>query len=307
MKNIYIIGAGAIGKTLAVLLKEKGLEVVFLKRKFDPDINVNNKIVLQIGEERIINQSIKSHLISDMPVLDGIVVLTTKAYGNIEISNLLKEKIGASPLVILQNGLGVEDPFINSIYSSVYRCVLFATCQMVNINTVKYKPISISQVGIVNGNQNELTSIVSYLNTSDFNFESNSEIEKIIWTKTIANCVFNSVCPLLEVDNGIFWRDSSALELAKKIILECVCVADAYAVSLIYEDIVNVVLKISKSSDGQLISTYQDILAKRETEIASLNMAVFHAASKIQLDNLVPITRSLGELIQLKSKFLINS
>lgn len=38
------------------------------------------------------------------------------------------------------------------------------------------------------------------------------------------------------------------------------------------------VLAISKMSDGQKISTYQDILNKRETEIETLNLAVAKAA-----------------------------
>jgi len=52
-------------------------------------------------------------------------------------------------------------------------------------------------------------------------------------------------------------------------------------------------------SDGQKISTYQDILNKRETEIETLNFAVAKAAGgKINIH----VTALLGELTKIKSE-----
>ncbi|RFZ84203.1 hypothetical protein DYU05_00805 [Mucilaginibacter terrenus] len=39
-------------------------------------------------------------------------------------------------------------------------------------------------------------------------------------------CVFNSVCPLLEVDNGAFYREPAAMKLAERIIEECAIMAN---------------------------------------------------------------------------------
>ena len=61
-------------------------------------------------------------------------------------------------------------------------------------------------------------------------------------------------------------------------------------------------LQISRSSDGQLISTYQDILAGRPTEIDTLNFAISRQADSLQLSHLVTETKLLGELVQLKSR-----
>jgi 2-dehydropantoate 2-reductase len=85
-------------------------------------------------------------------------------------------------------------------------------------------------------------------------------IQILIWKKVITNCVFNSICPLLEIDNGVFHRNAAALEIGKKVIGECIEVADANGIALTTDDVLQNVLTISKMSDGQKISTYQDIL-----------------------------------------------
>ncbi len=61
-------------------------------------------------------------------------------------------------------------------------------------------------------------------------------------------------------------------------------------------------LQISRSSDGQLISTYQDILNKRETEIGTLNLEIAAIAKKWNKQNDIRETCLLGELTLLKSK-----
>lgn len=61
-------------------------------------------------------------------------------------------------------------------------------------------------------------------------------------------------------------------------------------------------LAISRSSDGQLISTLQDINNKRPTEIDMLNLEIVGIAEKLSAENLVTETRLLGELTAIKSR-----
>lgn len=87
--------------------------------------------------------------IGDYRRLEGLVVLCNKSYGNAHLADALKDKIGNSPLVLLQNGLGVEKPFAD--FPSVYRCVLFATSQPVTYTDLNFKPVAISPIGIFSG------------------------------------------------------------------------------------------------------------------------------------------------------------
>ncbi|WP_315823413.1 ketopantoate reductase family protein [Paraflavitalea speifideaquila] len=114
--------------------------------------------------------------------------------------------------------------------------------------------------------------------------------------------MFNSICPLLEIDNGIFHRSPSVLAIAQRVVTECVGIANAQGIGLTVNEVMETVLMISRLSDGQLISTLQDINHKRPTEIETLNLAIVQIAQTLQLENTVRETRLLGELTKLKSE-----
>ena len=300
-KKIYIIGAGAIGKTLAVFLQQAGNDVVLLRGQVDEVADTMEAIEIKLDDGLSVKAEIRVSTISNYTNLDGIVVVACKSYGNDQIAERLKSRIGNCPVVILQNGLNVESAFVDRGFGQVYRCVLFATCQQISDNVIRYKPVSSSPVGVVCGDKDILSQIIHQFDNPYFTFRAESNILPTVWTKTIANCVFNSVCPLLETDNGIFHRDEKALVIAKRIIAECVAVAATQGVFLETEVVLDRLLQISRSSDGQLISTYQDILNRRKTEIQTLNLAVAGIAAKINQHSLAAETRLLGELVEIKS------
>lgn len=91
-----------------------------------------------------------------------------------------------------------------------------------------------------------------------------------------------------------------ALEIAKTVIFECLTVAKQYGSGLTMDEVLQNIIAISKMSNGQKISTYQDILNKRETEIDTLNFAVAKAALTSGIGS-VPVAALLGEMIKVKS------
>jgi 2-dehydropantoate 2-reductase len=239
--------------------------------------------------------------------ISGIVVLANKSFGNEQLAISLKNKIGNSPLVLLQNGLGIEQPFIQHEYPEIYRGVLFVTSQTVDHVTVRFKPVAVCPLGVERGNIDHLNYIVKQMNTPDFRIKSEFDIQQVVWKKAVVNCVFNSICPLLEVDNGIFHRNQSALEIARRIISECTAIAQAKGIALYSDEVELSLLQISKLSDGQAISTLQDIRNKRRTEIETLNPEIARIACYLHKEDLVRETRLLGELIRIKSELVMNA
>lgn len=212
---------------------------------------------------------------------------------------------GDAPLIILQNGLKVETAFEENNFPEIYRCVLFASAQYAGNNSLRFKPAAISPVGIIRGDLSSLHNLVEKISNPYFIFKAEKNIHPVIWTKAIVNSVFNAVCPLLETDNGIFYRNEKALTIAKRIIAECITVAASQGIHLKAEEVLERLLLISKTSEGQLISTYQDILNKRETEIDTLNIAIARIAGKLPQQGLAKETSLLGELVQIKSEIFM--
>jgi 2-dehydropantoate 2-reductase len=297
--DIYIIGAGLIGKTLAAALAASGRSVQLIRGSTDDGNICNNHISVQNSQENfnadVVFSSSRNH-----PEINGLVVFANKSYGNEALAAGFSSRLRRQPVVIMQNGLGVEDAFLRNGYEQVYRCVLFATSQYNQNSNITFKPVSHSAIGSINGTNEQLTRVVDTLHTSFFPFRPETNIQPVIWKKAIANCVFNSVCPLLETDNGIFHRNASAMAIGRRIIQECVAIAVEKGIKLSVEDVEGSLLQISKMSDGQIISTLQDIRNKRPTEIDTLNFEISRIAGELGKAGLVAETRLMGELVKLK-------
>jgi len=299
--EIYIIGSGAIGQALAVFLKQAYKHVTLVRGSVD---NIPDAIhdITVIGKHETFQQAIPVTTFSNLSVINGLVLIATKTFANQEIAEKLSRIKGKFAVVLLQNGLNIEHPFKN--LEHVYRCVLFSVSQVTGTNEVTFKTVTASPVGNMEGKNDELDALIAQINTQHFAFRAERDIVKYVWNKVIINCAFNSLCPLLETDNGIFHRNAEAKRLAQVVIKECVALAKTQGIFLDAHEIVESLMLISEKSDGQLISTYRDILNHRRTEIESLNLEIANLADSIGQSGLVDHTKLLGELTRLKSTTL---
>ncbi|PST83629.1 ketopantoate reductase [Pedobacter yulinensis] len=302
LQTLFIIGSGAIGKALAVFLQLEGRRVILLKGHIHQGRSETQTVCVEMADGSVSQTEVTIHTLDAFSELPGIVVLANKSFGNERLAQLLRAKTGNSPIVLLQNGLGVEAPFLRAGYPSVYRCVLFVTSQVRDQGRVRFRPVSVCPVGVVRGNASQLKEVVRWLDTENFHFSAISDLGPIVWKKAIVNCVFNSICALLETDNGIFHRNSEALALGRRVIAECTSLAQLQGIAVGAAEAEASLLEISRRSDGQQISTLQDIRMGRRTEIDTLNIEMARIAVGLQQPELVQQTQLLGELTRLKAE-----
>jgi len=298
---IYVVGAGAVGMALAACLIRGGREAIAVRTRNDQALRETIRVSLHYGADRI-EVLVESVGLGRLASLDGVVAVTAKSYANGAIAPQVAEKMTTGSIVVIQNGVGVEKPFLEARLHEVYRCVLYLTSQRTSENEFSFHPIRSSPIGIVRGNEAGLDSMVAALTTDRFPFHAESNIQREIWKKAVVNAVLNSICPLLEVDNGIFFRDQAVAELANEVITECLQLTDKLALGLTRAELMAQIMQISKSSDGQIISTLQDIRDGRETEIEFLNLEIARTAAAQQPPISLPKTELLGKLTLAKSK-----
>jgi 2-dehydropantoate 2-reductase len=298
-ETIYILGSGAVGFPLAAYLTNAGRSVVAVRtsRNDVPKSTIN--VTVQDATNRL-TVPIETISLSNLTSLDGTVVITTKSYTNQAIAHLLKEKKASGPLVIMQNGVGVEKPFLDAGFTAVFRCVLYVTSQPTSEFQFSFRPITASPIGVIKGPETDVAACVERLNTDGFPFRAEANIQKEIWKKAIINSVFNSICPLLDVDNGVFVRDEETANLARQLVNECITLTDRLNVGLSESEVMQQIMRISTGSK-QLISTLQDIRNGRQTEIESLNLEIARLAASLQPPLYLPRTELLGKMILAKS------
>ena len=304
--TINIIGSGAVGQALAVSLMHHGQQARLIRatvKNIPESLHVYS--IYRDGEE-IASATVPTCSLDTISQLKGLVAIATKSQGNRELAKKLSPKMADNPVVILQNGLNVEAPFLEWGFSKLFRCVLFMTSQLEGPRVVSFKPVTASKIGSIRSGGVPTIDIVKALSAPLFSFEEDKRIQHSIWQKVILNSVFNSICPLLEVDNGIFHRDERSMNLAQEIIDECLQIALLEGIELDREVLIQKSLQISRTSDGQLISTLQDILAGRPTEMQFLNMEIARIAQKHGQSKLCPRTQLLGEMILAKSALTQN-
>lgn len=301
---IYVLGSGAVGFPLAAYLAKAGRNVVAV-RTSSKDVPKSTVTVTVENETNGITTPVETISLSNLASLDGTIVVTAKSYANEAIALALKEKAATGPVVIMQNGVGVEKPFLEAHFSPIYRCILYITSQASSEYGFRFRPVTASPIGIadgiVDGDDSTLEQVVGQLNTAGFPFRPEANIQREIWKKAIINSVFNSICPLLDVDNGVFARDEATADLAREVVRECVTLTDRLHIGLSEREIMEQIMLISKSSDGQLISTLQDINLGRRTEIESLNLEIARVAAAMQPALHLPRTELLGKMILAKS------
>ena len=297
--TIYILGSGAIGFPWAAYLTKAGRSAVAVRtsRKDLPKETVG--VTVDNGSDRI-EVAVPSIGLSNVPAFDGTIVVAAKSYANAAIATALREKAATGPVVIAQNGVGVEKPFLDAGFTSVYRCVLYATGQAKSEYEFIFKPITASPIGTIVGDEAGLARCVRDLSTEEFSFRAEPDIQREIWKKAILNAAFNSICPLMEVDNGVFARNAEIADIARELVRECVAITERLGVGLSESELMEQILRISRGSDGQLISTLQDIRSGRQTEIEYLNLEIARIAASLQLQ--VPRVELLGRLTLAKSQ-----
>jgi 2-dehydropantoate 2-reductase len=302
-EKIYILGAGAIGMALAVNLLRNGRSVAAVRTSNSNYAWETVQVSVECDQSLTIEAPLEMVSLSKLDCLSaGTIVITAKATANRFLASELRDKKSSGPIVIMQNGIGVESPFIDAGFPDIYRCVLYATSQEQQQNFFRFRSVAASPIGTLIGDTQKLSHLVTQLSTPKFQFRVEERIKEEIWKKAIMNAVFNSVCPLLEVDNGIFCRDKMVAEIALGIIEETVEVTKRIGLNLEPKGLVEQLLMISKRSDGQLISTLQDLKNGNETEIDFLNLEIARIAGEMTPKIAVGKTKILGELIAIKSR-----
>ncbi|HUX52180.1 MAG TPA: ketopantoate reductase C-terminal domain-containing protein [Spirochaetia bacterium] len=300
--DIFVIGGGAIGMALAATLVDEGRKVTVVRTRVNAQPIGNCGVAVEYGEGETVSAPLDMARLSDLWNLgDGIFVITTKATANSFIAAELTRRLARGPIVVMQNGLSVETPFVDSGFTDVHRCILYATSQETDDGRFRFRPVAASPVGAVRGNPAIVGDVVNHLNTARFPFRMEERIEGEVWRKTIMNAVFNSVCPLLDVDNGIFHRDQQVAAIAIDLIREMMQVTERLGFSFTEGELLEQLLLISRRSDGQLISTLQDLKKGNETEIEFLNLEIARIAESLSPAIQVDKTKLLGQLVRIKS------
>lgn len=262
-KNIFVLGAGAVGSVIGGLLS-KNNDVTLIGNEEQVDA-VDSRGLRISGDVDGTFDVQADYQIRELPH-ETLIFLTTKAYDSERairgIRRLLKED---TVIVVLQNGLGNEE---------IVKCAAGGVAKVLRgVTTMAAESFKVGEVKYWKGEtiierDAAAEGLADIMNASSLRTSLSENIEDVVWSKTVVNCVVNPLSAIFRVRN----RGIGAQFLANvrhMVVRECVQVAAAEAITLPKD--------LEKTMEREILayanysSMCQDIMKGKKTEIDFLN------------------------------------
>lgn len=298
--KIAIAGAGAMGCRFGAMLYQSGQSVVLVDGWRDHVEAIRKHGLRVMHESGTTTFPIEATTDAAVVGIVDLIIVFTKAMHTKTVVEHALPMIGPNTQVMtLQNGLGN----IEAITAFVPRDRVIAG--VTNFGTELVAPGIIRALGSgetgmmrVDGQITEqLQQICSAMNEAGLNVQIVPNVLAIIWNKVAFNAVYNPLAALTRLRALDIGGYEKFAEIVYAILDEIVRVAKADGVDIDREDIYATIKSVldPAMSGEHLTSMLQDVLAKRETEIAFLNGAIVHKAKQYGIA--VPYNTLLTHLI----------
>lgn len=281
MMRIGIVGVGSLGALLGGLLMEGGFDTVLIERDKDhADYIGENGLRLEgVSGDRTLRPQIVSEP-QDAGTVD-LCIVAVKSYDTASTLPTLGTLLSSQGVILtLQNGIGnyevLEAAFPN-------RVLLGATtmgAMALGKGTFRHTGFGHTRLGEADGIVRERTlevgRILERMNGGPVDVVENAI--GCVWSKLIINAAINAPATLLRVRNGDLPKTEGGLELIHTIVEECMTVVKSKGISLVFDDPADQVLLVCSGTAQNINSMFQDIIARRKTEIDFINGAISRLA-----------------------------
>lgn len=291
IKNVIICGLGALGLTYANKLK---------------DI-CNLKILAD--SKRIENYKKNPPIFNDKPIkfdyitpkdsfYADLIIITTKSTGLDSAIEYLRNFITTNTIIIsLINGISSEEK-ISQAYptTKVLRSYFIghsAIGENFSNNQKKYYQDGIGKIVLEPNNDLE-----KFFKNNSIDFEISNNISYSLWLKLGVNIILNELTAINKCTVGELRKNPEYLPLAKNLLKEVKEIAKAHGIKNLENYEQKVLESANLIADNGKTSMYQDILARKKTEVDIFSGEI------IRLGNKYGIKTPYNEEIYSKIKLL---
>lgn len=302
--RIVFIGAGAIGGLFGGLLHNNGHEVVFIERENKVPKLKSNGLRLEMPDSSFI--TIRADFRADLKGVKepDLCIVTVKAYDTKSAVNHVTSVNLKCPVVLLQNGLGVEREAEEVLRRSVARGLTNCGAMAEDVGIVRV--VGIAKTVLGSRDESLLVTcseLADALKSAGLPAEVTRNIDGGVWTKTIINSSINSLGALLNMRNGELLESEHTRALLTMIATEGWKVASALGVKLETQNPVEEVFAVAKATYNNRNSMLMDILKGRRTEVDYINGAIWRLAAEHSIE--APLNKVLYLLVKaLESRIL---
>lgn len=303
--RIVVLGSGAMGCLFGGLLSEggHGVTLVDVSGAQIDAINANGLLLERDGEaHRVRVAAARAADVAGVP--DLIMVFTKTLHSEAALESARGFIGGDTILLSLQNGLGNEDIMARYVpFSRIVQGVTTFPADLVKPGHVRSNGVGHTRIMSLDGVVTpSLETIRGALDDAGLNCEISPEVAVAIWEKVAFNSALNTLTAVTGFRIGAVADSPEATDLARRVAEEVVEVANRKGIGARREVVLATIAEALAEHRGHQPSMLQDMIARRRTEVGSLNGAVVREAKAVGLE--VPFTEALYLLVRtLESSF----
>jgi 2-dehydropantoate 2-reductase len=299
--KIAILGAGAMGSFFGGALAENAHAVTLL------DIDAEHLDAIRRDGLRLVNGS-QDRRITNLDVSrpehfdstpDLLVAFTKSLHTRTALASVARVIGPQSFVLTLQNGLGNVEAI--SEFVRPERVLIGVTTwpadKLGAAHVASHGDGKIRMMSADGVRRPQVDAVAQALDAAGLNCIVDENVWSAIWEKVAFNAALNSLCALTGCAVDQLGRVPDGAALALKIVGEVLAVARAKGIGVDPQRCASTVLHAIETHRGHKPSMLQDVLARRRTEIESINGAVVQAARELT----VPVvhTEALLQLVRL--------
>jgi 2-dehydropantoate 2-reductase len=295
MKNIYLIGLGAIGCLFGQKIQISYKDNFKVLADLDRIENYKQNGIFINHEKFDFNfADIKSYSESA-----DLLIFSVKQY---QLSQALKdaEKVisGQTVIMSLLNGIESENDIQEKFPDNrIIHSLCIGQDAVRDGNTVNYSKPGKIIFGQLDGNNDTqaIKGIQAIFDASNIQYEISDHITYDMWKKFLINVSINQFSAILNAPYGVFHHNEHAQTLLRMAAQEIVELSSYYNINLRKEEVENFIDIMRTLSPDGLTSMLQDVRAGRKTEYEMMSKTVIKLAEDVGLE--VPVNRILYHLM----------
>ncbi len=294
--SVVVVGAGAIGASIAVRLMEAGKQVV---------ISANGERKARYLKQGFVVNGRQYFLpVKDKYEADpaDLVIIAVKNYSLEEAIEEMRPYVSVNTIILsLLNGIDAV-PRLRREFGedSVPYAMILGIDALREENRVQYLAKGRIFCGFekekVEKNASTLAVLEEFFGTSDIAFVVPEDIVKEIWFKFMINVGLNQWSALIRAPYRLFQDSPHGQELLSKTMIEVISLSKRYGGNLEETDIDRAIAVLKTLAPQGKTSMLQDVEARRQTEVDAFAGAMKRLAKAADLD--VPINAILYDAIR---------
>ncbi len=297
MKTTFI-GAGAMGGLFGALMTEHGLDVQLVDI-WPEHVETIRRQGLRIEHEGRVRQvalDICADYRETRPA--DLAIVFVKGPQTVQAAPAAAAVLRAEGVVLtLQNGLGNAEVLAESVAPG--RIIAGTTSYgstVLGPGSIRHAGIGPTVIGPWNGaDPQRVAAVAALLSRAGIRTEVQGDVKALVWNKLLVNVGINAIVALTHIRNGELLDLDITRELSRVAVSEGLAVARALGIE-VRQDAVEHCWWVARETAKARASMGQDVDARRETEIRTINGAIVRLGRELGIET--PVNFTLTALIE---------